>query len=293
MNIFLQLLINGLIAGAIYSLVSVGFALIYTTNRFIHFAHGSVVAWGAYILFYLFSFLKINFWISFVLTLITTALIGFLINVLVYQKLRKERASSSILLIASIAVMVILESLILISFGADVQTIDLMENNSSLLLWGAFITPLQIIIIITALLCLFIFIILMKKTSIGVALRAVSDNSELLEIVGIPSKKIYNYSFIVGSLLAGMAGILIGLEQGLDYTMGSSLVIKGFVGSIIGGISVPGAILGSFILGLAENFGIWYLPSGYKDAIAFFLLFLFLLILPKGLLGINRNKSND
>jgi branched-chain amino acid transport system permease protein len=134
----------------------------------------------------------------------------------------------------------------------------------------------------------------MKKTKIGKAMRAVSDNKDVAEILGISSEKIYNWSFIIGSAIAGIAGILISLEQSLEPTMGTGLIIKGFTAAIIGGIgSIPGAILGAFLLGFAENFGIWYLPSGYKDAIAFVLLFLFLLFRPNGILGIKRSGGKD
>ena len=120
-------------------------------------------------------------------------------------------------------------------------------------------------------------------------MRAVSDNKDVAEIVGISSEKIYSWSFIIGSAIAGVAAILIGLEQNLDPYMGTNLMIKGFAAAIIGGIgSVYGAVLGAFLLGVVENFGIWYLPSGYKDAIAFILLFIFLLFRPQGILGIKR-----
>ena len=120
-------------------------------------------------------------------------------------------------------------------------------------------------------------------------MRAVADNKEMAEVVGISSERIYSLAFVVGSAIAGVAGILVGLEQNLEPMMGTNLMIKGFTGAIIGGIgSVPGAILGSFLLGFAENFGIWFLPSGYKDAIAFVILFIFLLFKPQGILGIRN-----
>ena len=129
----------------------------------------------------------------------------------------------------------------------------------------------------------------MKKTKIGKAMRAVADNKDVAEIVGISSEKIYLWVFAIGSLIAGVSGILVGLEQNLEPMMGGNLMIKGFTAAIIGGIdSVPGAILGSFLLGFAENFGIWFLPSGYKDAIAFIILFIFLLFRPQGILGIKK-----
>jgi len=157
---------------------------------------------------------------------------------------------------------------------------------------GAIITPLQIFIIITSFILLTLLFLFMKKTKIGKAMRAVADNKDVAAIVGISSEKIYKWSFIIGSAIAGIAGVLVSLEQNLEPTMGTGLIIKGFTAAIIGGIgNVPGAILGAFLLGLTENFGIWFLPSGYKDAIAFLLLFLFLLFRPNGILGIKRNSS--
>ena len=129
----------------------------------------------------------------------------------------------------------------------------------------------------------------MKKTRIGKAMRAVADNKDMAEVIGISSEKIYSVVFMVGSAVAGIAAILVGLEQNLEPTMGTNLMIKGFTAAIIGGIgSVPGAILGSYLLGFAENFGIWFLPSGYKDAIAFIILFIFLLFRHQGILGIKK-----
>lgn len=286
MGIFIQLLINGLIAGAIYALVSSGFSLIYSTCKFVHFAHGSAIAFSAYMLFLLFSTFGINFWIGVILAICLTSLFGIAINSIVYKSLRKRKASGVILLIASFALLILVESLILIFFGADVKTIGFISVEKGIDFLGAVITPLQIYIIIISFVLLIGLFLLMKKTKIGKAMRAVADNRDVAEIVGISSEKVYNWSFAIGSAIAGIAGILVALEQNLEPTMGTGLIIKGFTAAIIGGIgSVPGAILGAFLLGLCENFGIWFLPSGYKDAIAFILLFIFLLFRPKGILG--------
>ena len=285
MGIAVQLLINSLIAGAIYALVAAGFSLIYSTNKFVHFAHGSVIAFSAYILYLFYSILKFNFGISVILTILFSCVFGYLLN-LIYKKLRERNASSVILLIASVGLLILIESLILILFGADVKTIGFLKIAKGLEIFGGIITPLQIWIIVISLLLLGFLHLFMKKTKIGKAMRAVADNKDVAEIVGISSEKIYSYSFIIGSAIAGIAAVLIGLEQNLEPMMGTNLMIKGFTGAIIGGIgSVPGAILGSFLLGIAENYGIWFLPSGYKDAIAFTLLFIFLLFKPKGILG--------
>lgn len=288
----LQILVNGLIAGSIYALVAVGFSLIYSTNRFMHFAHGSTVAVGAYLLFTLFSLFKFDFWISMVLTVIGAGLFGVLLNRLVYKPLRQKKASSVILLVASFGLLVLIESLILMIFGADIKTIGFIKIAKGIELFGAIITPLQIVIIGTALSLLVILFLFMKYHRLGKALRAVASNPQKSEIVGISSEKIFELSMMLGSALAGIAGILVGLEQNLDPSMGTSLIIKGFTGAIIGGVtSVPGAVLGSYVLGIVENVGIWFLPSGYKDAIAFTILFLFLLFRPNGILGISRGVN--
>ena len=129
----------------------------------------------------------------------------------------------------------------------------------------------------------------MKHTKFGTVLRAVADNPELARISGINPDRVFAQSFMLGSAIAGVAAILVALEQNIEPIMGTNLIVKGFTGAIIGGAtSVPGAVLGSYLLGLVENFGIWFLPSGWKDAIAFALLFVFLLWRPTGIMGIYK-----
>jgi len=289
---FLQLLINGLIAGAIYALVACGFSLIYSTNKFVHFAHGAVIVVSSYMLFTFFNLCGLPLWLAIIVTLVVAGGFGFLINYLVYDKLRSRKASPTILLIASIALLILIESLILIFFGADVKIIQSFQRHGINFL-GAIITPVQLIIIGTSIVLLVGLLLFMKKTKLGKEFRAVADSPELIEMMGISSKKLFAYSFIIGSILAAIAGILVALELNVEPTMGSNLMIKGFTGAVIGGItSVPGAILGSFLLGITENYGIWFLPSSYKDAIAFMLLFIFLLFMPNGILGKNKGWNN-
>lgn len=281
--IFFQLLINGLIAGSIYALVAAGFSVIYTTNRFVHFAHGGVVAVCAHIFYSLFSAAGLPLVLSILLTLASGALIGWLIQISIYAPLKKKKASSAVLLIASIALMVLLENVLLIFFGADVKIVNMETTRTGLDLFGARITVLQIIIIFTAILLLFLLWLFARHSRLGKLMRAVADNPELAVTTGINKSRIENLSFVIGSSVAGAASILIALEQNVEATMGTNLIIKGFTGAIVGGVSsLPGSVIGSYLLGLAENFGIWFLPSGYKDAIAFVILIIFLLLSFRG-----------
>lgn len=290
MAIATQLILNGIIAGAIYALVASGYSLIYTVTKFMHFAHGAVLALGAYLLYTFAIMAGLNFWLAILLTLICSSIAGVAMDWLVYKPLRKIKASGAVLLIASIALMTLINALVLAVWGADVKTVP--TRNPVFDVIGARITLIQILIIIVSGLLLLALWWLMKQTKLGKAMRAVADNKEVAQTVGINPELIYTYTFIIGSFLAGVAGILIGIEQNLYPQMGISLVIKGFTGAVIGSLaSVPGAVLGSFILGLVENIGIWWLPSGYKDAIAFVLLFIFLLFKPSGLLGVKVREA--
>ncbi|MEK6950613.1 MAG: branched-chain amino acid ABC transporter permease [Nanoarchaeota archaeon] len=286
---FLQLLFNSLIIGSVYALVAVGFSLIYSTNRFMHFAHGASVVIAGYSLFSFFTILGIPFALSSLLTLLLSAVVGYGMFKFVYQPLQNKKSSTVILLIASIAILILVENLVLLFYGAGVRSIGLLETAKGIAVGSANITPLQIILILISMILLLSLYLFLNKSRLGRDLRAVADNKELAAIMGLNTEKLLAISFIIGSALAGIAGILIGLEQNLDPTMGTSLMVKGFSGAVIGGIySVLGSVLGSYIVGLVENFGSWYLPSGFKDAITFTLLFLFLLFRPVGLLGIEK-----
>lgn len=288
-----QLLINGIIAGSIYALVAVGFSLIYATNRFVHFAHGGFVTVSAYLIYTFFSLWGLNFYVSALLTIIVAGFLGWLVYKLVYTPLKKRKASNAVLLIASVGLLILLENLMLLIFGADVKSLGYIKIKKGIEILGGIITPLQIVIVVLVVVLLLILWFFMKKTRLGKTMRAVADNPNLSNIIGINAKRICYLSFIIGTALAGIAGILVALEQNIEPIMGTGLMIKGFTGAIIGGVtSVPGSILGSYLLGLVENFGIWFLPSGYKDAIAFVLLFLFLLFKPTGILGL-RGKYKE
>lgn len=291
---FAQLLANGIIFGSVIALVAVGFSLIFSTNRFVHFAHGSVVVVGGYLLYTFFSVLGLNFYLACLLTLIATAFLGLLIYFLIYYPLKKRKTSSAILLIASLGLMILLDNLNLLIFGADVKMLDFIPVREGLKIWGAVVTPLQIFIFFASIFLLLLVLLFVKYISLGKVVRAVADNPQLAAITGINVYKIEAISFVIGSMIAGFASIFYTLEYGVEFSMGTTLSVAGYTGAVIGGInSLVGSILGSYLLGLAENLGIWWLPSGYKMAIAFILLLIFLLFRPSGILGVNKGVRDQ
>ena len=287
--LYAQFIANGILAGAIYALVASGFSLIYATNRFSHFAHGSVVATGAYAFYSFYALLTFPFWLSALLAIVFAGFVGVLCHTLVYKPLSKRGASSGILLIASLGIMIFLENLIQFFYGPNVRAVRSTSVSQGIEFLGAVITPTQMWIVAISILLLIGLWFSVKKTKLGIMMRAVSDHPELAKLTGIHTERIKLLGFFIGSAIAGLAGILVALEQNVTPLMGTVLIIRGFTGAVIGGVSsLPGAVLGSYVLGLVENIGIIWLPSGYKDAIAFVLLLVFLLFRPQGILGIHK-----
>ncbi len=285
----IQLIVNGIIAGAIYSLVALGFVLIYRTVRFFHFAHGAVYTAGAYSAYTFFIILKFNLVISFILAIILSSILGILMNRLVYYPLRLRKASNLILLIASFGIYVFLENLIALIFGNQILTIRKGPIKEGYHVLTAVITPIQLEIIFVSMLIFFTLWLFIKYSKMGKAMRAVADDPLAASVCGINPERVTMGAFGTGSLLAGVAGILISFETNIEPTMGFIPLLKGIIACIIGGIgSIPGAIFGGFFLGIAENIGIWKISAGWKDCISFAILIIFLLIRPTGFLGVKK-----
>jgi branched-chain amino acid transport system permease protein len=291
-----QLIVNGIIAGSIYSLIAIGFTIIYRTVRFFHLAHGVVYTAGAYLAY---SMVKLTLddglgtldWLlPYGVGIVGAGVLGVLIDRAVYYPLRKQKASNLIFLLASFGVFIFLQNLIQLIYGAQILTIRTGPIKEGHHFLGAVITDIQILILVVSCLLLVILWFFIQKAKLGKAMRAVSDDPMAANVVGINPEKIITISFAIGSALAGVAGILISFETNIEPTMGFSAILKGVIASIVGGIgSIPGAVLGGFFLGLAENLGIWKIQAGWKDCIAFAILIVFLLIRPWGFLGNRRD----
>lgn len=281
-----QLVINGLIAGGIYALVGLGFTVIYGTVRFFHFAHGAIYAVGAYMAWLAVGRLGIPLIPSVLLACLVAGAFGVLIDFAVYRPLRARKSPNLVYLLASFGVFVFLNNALQFIFGADIKSLRSGSVSEGRHFLGAVITDIQIVILVACLLLALTLIVFVKATRLGKAIRAVADDPVAASLVGIHSERIIRTSFFLGSVLAGAAGILVSLETNIEPTMGLNAVLKGIIAAVIGGMgSIPGALLGGLIIGLAENLGIYGISAGWKDAIAFTILVVFMLFRPGGIFG--------
>jgi branched-chain amino acid transport system permease protein len=287
-----QMIINGIIAGGIYSLIALGFAIIYRTIKIFNFAHGAIYTLGAYFVYALIKYFGLNISFSFLIDIIICAIIAIGVDRLVYRRLRKKHSPNLAFLISSFGVFIIVQNLLQLVFGAQILTLRTGPIKEGHHLWGAIITNNQILIIVSSIVLFFLCWIFIQKTKYGKAIRSVSDDPIGARIVGIDSEKIIMIVFAIGSALAGAAGILISIDTNIEPTMGFNAILKGIIACIIGGLgSIPGALLGGLFLGIAENLGIWQIQAGWKDAIAFGILILFLLFRPSGIMNVKADKE--
>lgn len=282
---YLQLILNGIIAGSIYALFAVGLTMVYGVFRFINFAHGELIAWGAYLaLLFTQTLFSLPIYYAVLPALALTIAIGLAQERYVYRPLRHGNRIS--LLIASIGLSYLLRNAIRIIWGSDLMTYGLKPTRG-LTFAGLSITGTQISMMAAAVLFLGGLYFLFTRTMLGKSLRAVADNMELAVIMGINMKRVSLTVWSLASVFAGVGGILLALDTSLEPLMGLTNMIKAFAAMLLGGAgNVWGALLGGLFIGIAENVGVAFVSPGYKDFISFAIIILVLLFRPKGLFGI-------
>ena len=285
-NSFLQLLLNSIVTFGYITIIAVGFALIFRVNRFFHFAHGIVITTGAFVTFLFSIRIGLPLSVSILLGIVITVLLGCLIELGVYRHLRKKKAGALILLLASLGIYILLQNIISIAFGDETRSIRTSAVQEGLSFLGARITPIQIVTVGVSIVLVIALSVFLKKSKIGISMRAVANDPMLADVSGINSDRIILCAFAIGSGLAAIAGILVALDVDMTPTMGMNVLMMGVVAVIIGGVdSIPGIALGALLLALAQQFGAWYIGSQWQDAIAFVILVLFLLFKPEGFFG--------
>jgi branched-chain amino acid transport system permease protein len=289
---FLQQLINGVALGSTYALIALGYTMVYGIITLINFAHGEIFMAGAFVGLLLVAVLKFNFFLAMVCAMVFCMVMGMAIELIAYRPLRKSSRLSA--LISAIGVSIFLSTLAQMIFGADAKGFpESAFPVKQLHIGNADISTLQLLIIGVSALLMIGLEFIVQKTKIGKAMRATSEDYNTAALMGINVNMVISFTFALGSSLAAAGGVLVGLLfNAVSFNMGLMAGLKAFAAAVLGGIgSIPGAMLGGLVLGVTEVFGVAIGYSSYRDAIAFAILVLVLLVKPTGLLGQKIQKK--
>ena len=284
MSLFVSQLFNGLQTGSVYALVALGYSMVYGIILLLNFAHGDIIMIGAYTAFYAMTAFHLHPIFSVVLAVITSTLLGVVIEKVAYTPLRSAPRLS--LLITAIGISFLLENGAQLLFGADTKSMDtLVPGNVTF--GPVTVSYTAILTIIVAVIAMVALTLLVQKTKLGKAMRAVSEDMGAAQLMGISLNKTISFTFAVGSALAGIGSVLyLCAYSQASPTMGSMLGLKAFVAAVLGGIgSIPGAMIGGIVLGVIENLSKAYISTQLSDAIVFAVLIIVLLVKPTGILG--------
>lgn len=291
MEQLLQQLINGISLGSIYALIALGYTMLYGIINLINFAHGDIYMIGAYVGFACTTFLGMGFMTALIVSMISTAVLGVIIEKVAYKPIRKSTRIAA--LITAISVSLFLEYGMMYFVKAETRTFPEVLSSKNIILGNFIVSNKDIYIVIITVVLMLVLQYIIHKTKTGVAMRAVAMDSEAAQLMGISVDKTISITFAIGSCLAGAAGVLVGIYyNSIDPLMGMMPGIKAFIVAVIGGIGIiPGAMFGGYFLGITETMVSAYGYSLYKDAVAFAILILMLLIKPKGLFGKNIKEK--
>lgn len=285
-----QYLINGLAQGSIYALIALGYTMVYGIIKLINFAHGEFYMIGAFIGYYcILSGMPIL--LAFPAAMIGAGLVAVLVEKLVYKPIR--HAGRIPALITALGTSLFFQYLGQGVIGADPKAFPEALKSKTFMFGEVMITSTQILIMVVTFILMVVLYWLVNHTKTGKAMRATSFNKNAAELMGINTDKIISVTFFIGASLAGAAGVLVGIYYNtVEPMMGLIPGLKAFIAAVLGGIGIiPGAVIGGLVLGVAENLVVGFWVSTYRDAIAFAILILILLVKPAGILGKNRKEK--
>jgi len=284
LTVFLQQILNGLVLGSNYALMALGLTMIFGILEIINFAHGEIYMIGAFTALYFTTFLGVPFLLAIPISMVGAALLGLMIQRVVFRPIIGKPMINGMLL--SFGLSVFLMNLSILLFKADPRSLESGYAHANVQFFGLQITLERLIAIIVAVIFVSFLYLIIQWTKVGRAMRAVAEDREAAQAVGINIARIHLLTFAIGCALAASAGSVTGAIFFVSPIMGWAPAIKSFVVVILGGFgNITGAILASFILGISESLGSGYISYAYKDAYAFVILLLAFLLKPEGLLG--------
>lgn len=289
---FWEQLLNGLTLGSTYALIALGYTMVYGIIQLINFAHGEIYMFGAFVGLFLVSVAGVNILIALLGAMAFCMVLGMLVEKVAYRPLRGKSTRLSAL-ISAIGVSIFLSTLMSLMRGTNTTRYPEVMQIHTYNLGLVEISSLQLIILLVSALLMVGLQMMVQKTTIGKAMRACSQDLDASYLMGINVNRVISFTFAIGSALAAAGGVMVGLYYNAVWPyMGMMAGLKAFAAAVLGGIgSIPGAMIGGVTLGVLEIFGVAYLSSSYKDAIAFAVLILVLIIRPQGIMGQKISKK--
>jgi branched-chain amino acid transport system permease protein len=286
MEFFIQLLINGISLGFLYALSALGFVMIFKSSSVLNFAHGELLAIGAFVFLVLSTWAKLPIVLSFAFTLIASFALGFIVERFFLRPLIGEALIQVIMLTVGLAVM--FRGLLLFVFGGDIHVYPKFLPDALSLSWGVFQVPsVYVATFIIGILFLILFGFFFKFSSQGIYMRSVADNQPAALSLGVHVRRVFALSWAIASLVCAMSGIMLGILNGISVHDLSAIGLKVFPVVILGGLdSIGGAILGGVIIGLLETFTGGYVSTGLREVIPYIALIFILMVRPYGLFGL-------
>jgi branched-chain amino acid transport system permease protein len=286
MDFFIQLLLNGISLGMLYALAALGFVMIFKSSSVLNFAHGELLAIGAFLFLVLSTWAKLPIVLAFVLTLMGSFSLGFIIERFFLRPLIGEALIQVIMLTVGLSVM--LRGLLLFIFGGDIHSYPVFLPDFLSIKWGAVTIPsVYVVTLIAGIIFLILFGLFFKYSSQGIYMRSVADNQSAALSLGVHVRRVFALSWAIASLVAAMSGIVLGIINGINVHELSSIGLKVFPVVILGGLdSISGAIVGGVIIGLLETFTGGYISSSLREVIPYIVLIFILLVRPYGLFGL-------
>ncbi len=286
MDFFLQLVFQGLSIGFLYALTALGFVMIFKSSSVLNFAHGELLAIGAFIFLVLAAWLKLPIWLAFLVTMVGSFALGFIIERLFLRPLIGEALIEVIMLTVGLAAM--FKGLMLFIFGGNLFNYpDFLPKNLTIQMGNINIPPVYVATFIIGIIFLVIFGLFFKYSSQGIYMRSVADNQPAALSLGVHVRRVFGLSWAIAALVCAMSGIILGIINGINVYELSSVGLKVFPVVILGGLeSIAGALIGGVIIGLLETFTGGYISTSLSEIVPYIILVLILLVKPYGLFGL-------
>lgn len=291
MDTLIQQIINGLSLGSVYALVALGYTMVYGIIKLLNFAHGDVYMVGGFIGYFIISNFQLGFFPTLIITMLITGVIGVIIYQVAYRPLRNSTRIAS--LITAIGMSYLLQNGMMYFAGPQTRSFPQVITNKMYSIGPINISTMQILMLMTTVSLMIALQLIVHKTKLGKAMRAVSNDAEAAELMGINTNLVISFTFFLGSMLAGAGGMLVGMYYNtITPTMGTGPGLKAFIAAVVGGIgSIPGAMLGGYLIGMTEVMISAFGNSMIRDAVVYLILIVILLVRPTGILGKSETEK--